>query len=152
MVLVLLHRNSKLTLFGRYSQAYTSQVEIAKQKEQYKQCGRPFSLQSNKKSYLLRNGKRCWLTRFIQYGRFCALYTTPVTPHERFFIFHCRSCSGTSLPSQMTSSGSKVCVTRFVRSIKNEPLDEEAKIMHVNPDYANVRYANGREVAVSLRD
>ena len=52
----------------------------------------------------------------------------------------------------MTSPGSKVYVKRFVRSCKSEPLVEEAEVIHVNPTYANVRYPNGREVTVSLRD
>ena len=77
---------------------------------------------------------------------------TNVTPHERFFSFQRRSCTGNSLPSWMTSPGSKVYVRRFTRSSKSEPLVEEAEIMHVNPSYANIRYPNGREVTVSLRD
>ena len=66
-----------------------------------------------------------------------------MTPHERFFSFQRRSCTGTSLPSWMTSPGSKVYVKRFTRSSKSEPLVEEAEIMHVNPSYANIRYPNG---------
>ena len=75
-----------------------------------------------------------------------------MTPYKRFFSFQRRSCTGTSLPTCMTSPGSKVYVKRFVRSSKSEPLFDEAEIMHVNPTYANVRYANGKEVGVSLRD
>ena len=77
---------------------------------------------------------------------------TNVTSRERFFGFQRRSCTGTSLPSWMTSPGSKVYVKRFVRSCKSEPLVEEAEVIHVNPTYANVRYPNGREVTVLLRD
>ena len=76
---------------------------------------------------------------------------TNAVPHERFFCFQPRSCSGVTLPSWMTVPG-KVFLRRFVRNNKNEPLSDEVELVNVNPTYANVRFPNGREVTVSLRD
>ena len=77
--------------------------------------------------------------------------TTNATPHERFFIFQRRSATGMSLPSWMTT-GSKAFMKRFVRHSKSDPLVDEVEIMHVNPNYAQVRCPNGREMTVSLRN
>ena len=41
---------------------------------------------------------------------------------------------------------------RFVRHSKSDPLVDEVEIMHVNPNYAQVRCSNGREMTVSLRN
>ena len=77
--------------------------------------------------------------------------TTNATSHERFFIFQRRSTTGMSLPSWMTT-GSKAFMKRFVRHSKSDPLVDEVEIMHVNPNYAQVRCPNGREMIVSLRN
>ena len=76
---------------------------------------------------------------------------TNTTPHERFFNFQRRSCSGTSLPTWLTNSD-KVFVRRFVRNSKSEPLVDEVEVVNVNPTYADVRYPSGREATVSIRD
>ena len=77
--------------------------------------------------------------------------TTNTTPHERFFIFQRRSTTGMSLSSWMTI-GSKAFMKRFVRHSKSDPLVDEVEIMHVNPNYAQVRCPNGQEMTVSLRN
>ena len=77
--------------------------------------------------------------------------TTNATPHERFYIFQRSSATGMSLPSWMTT-GSKAFMKRFVRHSKSDPLVDEVKIMHVNPNYAQVRCPNGRDMTVSLRN
>ena len=41
---------------------------------------------------------------------------------------------------------------RFVRTSKNDPLVDQVELRDVNPMYANVRYMDGRESTVSLRD
>ena len=76
--------------------------------------------------------------------------STNATPHERFFNFHRRSSYGVSLPSWMQPG--PVLLRRFVRTSKNDPLVDEVELTDVNPTYARVRYTDGRESSVSLRD
>ena len=56
-----------------------------------------------------------------------------------------------SLPSWMTT-GSKAFMKRFVRHSKSVPLVDEVEIIHINPNYAQVRCPNGREMTASLRN
>ena len=76
---------------------------------------------------------------------------TNTTPHERFFNFQRRSSHGTSLPSWLHSPG-PVLLRRFVRTSKNDPLVDEVEVTSANPSYAHVKYKDGRESTVSLRD
>ena len=76
---------------------------------------------------------------------------TNATPHERFLNFQRRSVLGISVPSWLTSPGS-VLVRRHARSSKYEPLVEKVDLIHATPQYAHVRYKDGRETSVSLRD
>ena len=76
--------------------------------------------------------------------------STNATPHERFFNFQRRSSSGVSLPSWMQPG--PVLLRRFVRTSKNDPLVDEVELTDVNPTYARIRYPDGRESSVSLRD
>ena len=41
---------------------------------------------------------------------------------------------------------------RFVRHSKTDPLVDEVQLMDVNPSYAYIRYSDGRESAVPLKD
>ena len=41
---------------------------------------------------------------------------------------------------------------RFVRHSKTDPLVDEVQLMDVNPSYAYIRYSDGRESTVSLKD
>jgi len=76
---------------------------------------------------------------------------TNTIPHERFFNFSRRSCSGESLPSWMTQ-GRKAYLRHFVRTSKNDLLVDEVELVTVNPRYARVRFPGGREVTVNVRD
>ena len=76
---------------------------------------------------------------------------TNTTPHERFFAFQRRSMCGMSLPSWLTTSGN-VMLRRYVRHTKNDPLVDEVELTDVNPTYAHIRYPDGRESTVSLKD
>ncbi|XP_042232861.1 uncharacterized protein LOC121873374 [Homarus americanus] len=58
-----------------------------------------------------------------------------VTPHERV-----HSCQG------------PVFLRRFVRSSKGDPLVDEVELLEANPTYAHIKYPDGRESSVSLRD
>ena len=74
-----------------------------------------------------------------------------MTPHERFFGYQRRSTHGSSLPSWLMSSG-PVLLRRFVRSSKTDPLVDQVELVDSNLTYANIRYADGRESTVSVRD
>ena len=76
--------------------------------------------------------------------------STNTTPHERLFSFQRRSTTGGSLPSWLLESD-KVLIKRFVRNSKNDPLVDEVDLIQANPNYAIVKYPNGRESTVSLR-
>ena len=75
---------------------------------------------------------------------------TNTTPHERFFAFSRRSPNGTTLPKWLCSPG-PVLLRKFVRHSKTDPLVEEVDLIHANPEYAHVRYHDGKETTVSLR-
>ena len=70
-------------------------------------------------------------------------------PHERLFNFQRKSASGESIPTWLTRSKSAL-LKRHLRGSKYEPLVETVEILEVNPNYAHVRFNNGRETTVSL--
>ena len=76
---------------------------------------------------------------------------TNSTPQERLFDYQRRSASGQSLPSWLTTPG-PVLVKRHVRQSKYDPIVDEAEFLEANPQYAHVRFSNGKESTVSLRD
>ena len=77
--------------------------------------------------------------------------STNTTPHERFLGFQHRSAVGVSVPSWLASPG-PVIVKRHVRASKYDPSVEEAELIHATPSYAHIRFRNGHETKVSLRD
>ena len=77
--------------------------------------------------------------------------TTNCTPHERIFNFQRRTSTGFSLPSWLANPG-KVLLRRFVRRSKYDPLVDEVELIEANPSYAYIRYPDGRESSVSVRD
>lgn len=81
-----------------------------------------------------------------------SLLSTPIncTPHERLFDFQRKSATGDSIPTWLTTS-KLALLKRHVRGNKYEPLVETVEILEVNPNYAHVRFNNGRETTVSLR-
>ena len=76
---------------------------------------------------------------------------TNETPHERFFKFDRKTGQGHSLPSWLLEPG-PVFLRNFQRSSKSEPLIQEVELLHANPTYAFIRFNDGRESSVSLRD
>lgn len=76
---------------------------------------------------------------------------TNSTPHERFLVFQRRSSIGMSLPSWLSTPG-PIMVRRFVRHTKNDPFVDEVELTEVNPSYAHIRYPDGRESTVSVKD
>lgn len=77
--------------------------------------------------------------------------TTNATPHERLFSYNRKSTSGISLPSWLTTPG-LVLLRRNVRSSKYDPLVDEVELIDCNPQYACVRFPDGREETVSLHN
>ncbi|XP_054266993.1 uncharacterized protein LOC128989150 [Macrosteles quadrilineatus] len=75
---------------------------------------------------------------------------TNETPHERLFKHQRRSFYGTSQPQWLMNPG-PVLVRRHVRNNKYEPLVEQAQLIEANPDYARIKYRDGREALVSVR-
>ena len=75
---------------------------------------------------------------------------TNVTPHERLFNFARRSSTGGSLPTWLCMPG-PVLLKRHVRHSKAEPLVDQVELLQANPQFAYVRYPDGRETTVSIR-
>ena len=76
--------------------------------------------------------------------------STNSTPHERMFNFTRKSSFGKSIPTWLTSQG-KVLLKNFNRQSKYDPLIEEVELVEANPEYAFVRFGNGKETSVSLK-
>lgn len=74
---------------------------------------------------------------------------TNETPHERFFAFQRKSSNGGSIPSWLMEPG-PVLVKRHVRA-KTDPLVDEVELLEATPNYAYVRYPDGRETTVSTK-
>lgn len=77
--------------------------------------------------------------------------STNCTPHERFFLHSRLSTLGPSIPTWLMEARS-VYVKRHVRHNKSDPLVDKADVIQVNPQYVVVRFPNGRESSISLRD
>lgn len=76
---------------------------------------------------------------------------TNSTPHERLFSYARRTQTGRALPSWLFNPG-PVYLKRHVRNSKYDPIVDEVELIEANPEYAHVRFPNGRESTVSLRD
>ena len=77
--------------------------------------------------------------------------STNATPHERMFPFERRSATGHSVPTFLSEPG-PVLLRKFVRRSKAEPLVQQVELMEANPQYAHIRYPDGRESTVSAHD
>ncbi|KAL7644528.1 UNVERIFIED_CONTAM: hypothetical protein RMT77_005360 [Armadillidium vulgare] len=75
---------------------------------------------------------------------------TNATPHERLFSFPRKTSLGLSIPSWLVEPGS-VLLKKYVRC-KDDPLVEEVQLLEANPQFAHVRFPNGREDTLSIRD
>ena len=76
--------------------------------------------------------------------------STNATPHERFLSFPRRSIIGKSLPCWLIQPG-PVLLRRFVRN-KNQPFVDEVELMEANPNFAHIRFPDGRKSTVSFTD
>ena len=57
---------------------------------------------------------------------------------------------GKAIPSWLLHSG-PVLLRRFVRN-KGDPLCDEVELLEANPNFAHIKYPDGRESTVSTRD
>ena len=76
--------------------------------------------------------------------------STNQTPHDRFFNFSRKTSAGTSLPHWLLEPG-PVYLKKHVREKKTDPLVEPVELLQANPEYAFIRYKDGRETTVSLK-
>ena len=76
---------------------------------------------------------------------------TGETPHLRFFGFNRRSHYGNTLPEWLSKPGT-VFLRKFVRTSKSDDLVRKVDLIEANPMYARIRYPDGRETNVSLKD
>ena len=75
---------------------------------------------------------------------------TNETPHERFFRFPRKATYGLALPSWLLPQ-KQALLKKAAVSSKYEPTLEYVTLVHVNPQYARVQHADGRETTVPLR-
>ena len=67
-----------------------------------------------------------------------------------FFNFQCRSTSGSSIPSWPAIPG-PILIKRHVWSSKFNPPTDEVHLIKANPQYAYVRYPDGKKDTVALK-
>ena len=67
------------------------------------------------------------------------------------FSFTRRSTFGKSIPTWLTSQN-KILIRNFNRQSKHDPLVEELELVEANPEYAYVRFPNGRETSIAIKN
>ena len=77
--------------------------------------------------------------------------STNATPHERLLNYERRTATGHAVPTFLSEPG-PVLLRKFIRRSKTEPLVQEVELLEANPQYAHIRYPDGRESTVSARD
>lgn len=75
---------------------------------------------------------------------------TNLTPHERLFNYVRKSTTGSSLPSWLLEPG-KILYKRNVRTSKYDPYVDEVDLVEANPQYAIVKFSDGKEATVSTK-
>ena len=75
---------------------------------------------------------------------------TNCSPHERLLKYARRSSVGGSVPSWLITPG-PVLLKHHVHTSKDDLLMDEVELRQANPQYAHIRYADGRETTVSIR-
>lgn len=96
---------------------------------------------------------KCWqmvLPDALHAVRSLLCTATNATPHERLFNYARRSSVGDTIPSWLCHPG-PVLLKRHVRASKTDALVDEVELLHANPQYAHIRYPNGKEDTVSIR-
>ena len=97
---------------------------------------------------------QCWeevLPQALHANRSLLCTATNATPHERMFKHPRRTSLGNSLPSWLLTPG-PVLIRNYYRTNKYQPLVNEVELIDANPNYAKIRYQDGREANVSIKD
>ena len=76
--------------------------------------------------------------------------STNATPHENFFSFPRKSSNGKTIPEWLANPGT-ILLKRNVRGSKYESCVDKVELLEVNPQYAYIRYPDGRETAVPIK-
>lgn len=76
--------------------------------------------------------------------------STNATPHEKFFSFPRKSSNGKTIPEWLVNPGT-VLLKRNVKGSKYESRVDEVELLEANPQYAYIRYPDGRETTVSIK-
>ena len=76
---------------------------------------------------------------------------TNSTPHERLFKHPRRTSLGNALPTWLMTPG-PILIKNYYRTNKYEPLVNEVELIDANPNFAKVRYHDGTEANVSIKD
>lgn len=66
------------------------------------------------------------------------------------FSYQRKSTNGVSIPTWLTTPG-PVLLKRHVRNSKYDPMVDEVNLLEANPQYAHVRFPDGREDTVSIK-
>ena len=75
---------------------------------------------------------------------------TNATPHVRLLKFDRRSMLGRSLPHWLVQPG-PVLLRRFIIN-KKQPRVDTVELIEANPNFAHIRFPDGRESTVSVSD
>ena len=75
---------------------------------------------------------------------------TMEAPHERMFKHLRKTATGCTIPSWLSHPG-PILLKRHMRNNKYEPLVDKDQLIDANPQYAYIRYPDGRETIASLR-
>ena len=96
----------------------------------------------------------CWeevLPEVLHANRSLLCTATNSTPHERLFNFPRKTNLGSSLPSWLLTPG-PVLLKNYYRTSKYQPIVNEVELIDANPNYAKIRYQDGSEANVSIKD
>ena len=96
----------------------------------------------------------CWeevLPEVLHANRSLLCTATNATPHERMFKHPRRTSLGNSLPSWLLAPG-PVLIKNYYRTNKYEPLVNEVDLVDANPSFAKIRYKDGTEANVNIKD
>ena len=96
----------------------------------------------------------CWeevLPEVLHASRSLLCTATNSTPHERLFKFPRKTSLGNSLPSWLLNPG-PVLLKNYYRTSKYQPRVNEVELIEANPNFAKIRYEDGSEANVSIKD
>ena len=96
----------------------------------------------------------CWedvLPDVLHANRSLLCTATNSTPHERLFKHPRRTSLGNALPTWLMTPG-PILIKNYYRANKYDPLVNEVELIDANPNFAKVRYVDGTEANVSIKD